>query len=938
MNKVEAWKAEKHPFDVWEDLVAHARAETAMATIAEADLERMKWHGVFYRKRDEDGHYMIRVRIPGCELDAAQARVLAAIARGGYDILDVTTRGNVQVQGLRIDQLPDVLGRLEDVGLTAKQTGHDNIRNVMAHPWAGIDPEELIDVRELCRRLTAVFLGDRELSDLPRKLNVAVDGRLAPAPHCWTQDISLVAGHAGEGSVAFHWLLAGTQGQNPRIAWKLPVWVREDQAPDVLRETIRVFRAEGSREKRDKARLRYLIERIGPDGFLERVEDRLGYRLDRNEDSHVPNRPDHEDFLGWFPQKQEGLWALGVSTPLGRLTAEQMEGLAELAESCGDGTLRTAYDQGIVVPNIAHDRRRAAVRLLNRSGLEHEADSIARNIMACTGRQFCNIAVSETKGHAFGLIDRLRAKGVRLAGIRIHMSGCPSSCAQTYLGDIGLKGVRVRRTGGTRDGFDVFLGGGVHETVELGIPYRKGVDVDQLPELIEHLVSTYDNEAVPGASFSTFWRQRLQEWHGATPLAEDEYRPDVWLCEGCGHRHTGEDPPVYCPRCAALRRSFARLEDGVESDPEPAVVAPPPRSDGFQDVAALADLERAGRLSVQFDAHELVLFQVDGQVRCLDGLCPHEGGPMAQGDLAGGSIVCPWHGWAFRADNGEASDGNGCRLKAYPVKVEDGRVLVLWSATPATAATRQDDPEFSLRVIEVVQETHDTRTVRLDNTDGRVKTHRAGQHVKICVSGPEGPAWRSFTISSAPTRPEVIEVTVKRNPEGVVSPAIHTLQSGDMLTIRGPSGRFVYDPDSHREPLVFAVAGSGITPAMSILRTMRDRGLVDRPATLLYGCRTEADIIFARELDELRRVLPMVRQVITLSRPGPFWMDAVGRVGPELIERHVPDPAAARFFMCGPGDLRESLTGWLTERGVPAERIHFEVFGKAKRPVAHPVL
>lgn len=926
MNKVEIWKSEKHPFDVWPDLLAHAHAGTAMAAIAESDLERMKWHGVFYRKRDEDGRYMIRVRIPACEMAAAQARALAAVARHGYSFLDVTTRGNVQIQGLALVGLPRAFEQLDQVELTSLQTGHDNVRNVMTHPWAGLDTEEWIDARPLCHQLTAVFLGDREFSDLPRKLNVAVDGRPAPAPHCWTQDLSFIAGRRPDGSVAFHWLLAGTQGQNPRIAWKLPVWVEEAQAPEVLRETIRLFRREGSREKRDQARLRYLIERIGPDGFLSALEAALGYRLER-QDEPIPDRPDHEDFLGWFTQKQPGLSALGVSTPLGRLTADQLDGLADLAETAGDGSLRTAYDQGIIVPNIPNERRRAAIRLLNRVGLEHEADSVARNIVACTGRQFCNIAVSETKGHAFGLIDRLRLKGVKLAGIRIHMSGCPSSCAQTYLGDIGLKGVRVRRSSGTRDGFDVFLAGGIHGQVQLAVPYRKGVDVDQLPELIESLVRTYDHESVPGTTFSAFWRQRLQEWHGATPVADDEFRPDVWLCESCGHRHTGDDPPIYCPRCAGLRRNFARLDEAPSGNtPEEAAA---PRPDGFRHVGTLAALEGSGRLAVTVDQQELILFCVDGQITCYDGLCPHEGGPMAQGEVSHGSVTCPWHGWSFRLKDGSAADGNGCRLRSYPTLVENGRVLVRLTTTGAKAAPGVE-PEVALRVVEVIEETHDTRTVRLDNSEGRVRTHQAGQHVKVCVSRPEGSAWRSFTISSAPTRPEILEVTVKRNPDGVVSPALHTVKSGDMITVRGPSGRFYYDPAIHREPLVLAVAGSGVTPAMSILRTLRDRGLTDQPAVLLYGCRSEEDIIFGRELEALRAALPRVRQVITLSRPSAGWTGPIGRLEPALLAAHVADPIEARYYLCGPGDLRETLGRWLRERGVAADRIHWEQFGKPR--------
>lgn len=934
MNKVEAWKAEKHPFEVWEAIERHASAGTAMSAIDERDLERMKWYGLFYRKRDEDGRYMIRVRLPGCEMTSAQARVIAEVARAGHSIIDVTTRGNVQVQGLAIGDLPDVIGGLEDVGLTSRQTGHDNVRNVMAHPWAGIDPSELVDVRPLCRRLTDVFLGSRELSDLPRKINVAVDGRPVPAPHCWTQDVSFVAARRLDGSVAFHWLLAGTQGQNPRLAWKLPVWVREDEAPAVLLWTLRVFRAEGSREKRDRARLRYLIEEIGPEGFLARVEEGLGHALERS-DEPVPGIAHHEDFLGWMRQKQEGLWALGVSTPLGRLTHTQLDGLADVAEVCGDGTLRTAYDQGIVIPNIGASQRRAAVRGLNRVGLEHEADTVTRSMIACTGRQFCNIAVSETKGHAFGLMERLRAKGVKLAGIKIHMSGCPSSCAQTYIGDIGLKGVRVRRAVGTRDGFDVYLGGGVQGTVELGRLYRKGVDVDQLPELIEYLVKTYDRESAPGQSFSAFWRNLMPEQASLPAVAEAEFRPDIWLCESCGHRHAGEDPPVFCPRCAALRRAFARLGD----EPEPAieVESRPARLDGYVDVAAWAVLEEKGRLGVEVDGKELALFVVDGQVRCLDALCPHEGGPMLQGDLRDGIVTCPWHAWTFRVSDGCATDGNGCRLGSYPVKVEDGRVLVRTAdAAAAPATTRADEPEVVLRVIAVVQETHDTKTVRLDNAERRVKTHQAGQHIKVGVETGTGTAWRSFTLSSPPTRPEVIEVTVKRNPDGVVSNAIHTLQAGDMLTVRGPSGRFVFDPEEHREPLVLAVAGSGVTPAMSILRTLRDRSLA-LPVTLLYGCRTRDDIIFGREIDALAAEMPSLRAVVTLTRPGPGWTGASGRITPEFVARHVAEPAGARYFLCGPPGFREPIIAWLEREGVAVSRIHFEVFGKAARSVAAAV-
>src|SRR5262249_25108757 len=171
-NPVEVWKAEKHGFDVWPDVLRYAQAHTPMAEIEAADLERMKWYGAFYRKRDGDGTYMLRIRLTGCELSAEQARAIALIAyQYGHGIVEVTTRANVQVQGLSIEQVPQALAKLEAVGLSARQTGHDNVRNVFGHPLSGVDPDELIDVRKLCRQVSDVFLGSREYSDLPRKLN-----------------------------------------------------------------------------------------------------------------------------------------------------------------------------------------------------------------------------------------------------------------------------------------------------------------------------------------------------------------------------------------------------------------------------------------------------------------------------------------------------------------------------------------------------------------------------------------------------------------------------------------------------------------------------------------------------------------------------------------------------------------------------------------------
>ncbi len=579
MNKVEQWKSEKHGFDVWPEVLAHAEQRTAMAQINADDLERMKWHGLFYRKRDAPESYMLRVRLTGNELLAAQAKELAYLAYElGHGIVDITTRAGVQVQGLPIQHVPQAVTRLERCGLTARQTGHDNVRGVFGHPLSGLDPDELLDVRPLCRELTALFLDQRQYADLPRKFNIAVSGRASHSLPFWTQDLSYLACRGEDGGVFFRVLLGGTQGQNPHLPWHLPVLVAPHQAVDVARVVLDLFRERGSREKRDAARFRFLLEQIGVAGVLERLDERLDYRLLPS--AAEPQPPSgYDDQVGWIAQQDPGLWALGLAVPLGRLTWQQLEGLARVAKKWGDGSLRTTPEQGLLVTGIRAGFKDAAATDAAALGLSLYADTLTRNTVACTGKQFCNIAVTETKGPMLRLMDKLRQRGLMLHGIRVHMSGCPAGCAQHLTADIGLKGVRVRRLLGTREGFDVFLGGGVAGRIHLGLPYRLGVDADQLPQLIEEVVSEYYLKHQPGETFSAYWRERLRAAEAAK-VQDGEYLPPVWICENCGHRHRAEDPPVYCPACAGLRRLFARLDPHLDSlDAGPAAGSgqtPPP--------------------------------------------------------------------------------------------------------------------------------------------------------------------------------------------------------------------------------------------------------------------------------------------------------------------------------------------------------------------------
>ncbi|MBI2207526.1 MAG: precorrin-3B synthase [Candidatus Rokubacteria bacterium] len=584
LNPVEIWKAAKHGFDVWPDIVKWAQEGTPASAIEEPDLQRMKWYGLFWRKHDRD-RYMIRIRIPACEMTAEQARAVAFIAyESGHGIVDVTTRGNLQVQGLQIQKIPGIVAALERVGLTAKQTGFDNIRNVTSHPLSGLDADELIDTRPLARAITDMFVGSRELADLPRKFNISMNGRPDTGPTDWTQDIAWVAARGPGDAIGFRLLIGGTQGQHPHLAWHLPVFVRPQQVVDTTYRILRTFRELGSRtDRRAQVRFRHLIERIGPHGVLADVERRVGSPLTRFADPPpAPSAP--ETFVGWFRQMQPGRWAVGVAIPMGRLTWEQMEGLAVLARRFGDGTLRTAIDQNVVLPNVPDVARDGLGHGLAALGLGFEADSLTRSTVACTGKQFCSLAVTETKGYALQLVEQLRRRRVETYGIRIAMSGCPNACAQHHTADIGLKGVKVRKGLRIVDGFDVTLGGGVAATLALGVLWKKGVPFTQVPELLERAVRDFHTHRQPDESFSAFWRRRIGP---ANPEVVAPEEPPAWRCQECGYIHDGEQPPGFCPRCAAIKARFI-LDGGPDMAPIPPTLGTGPAQPCRSSVAGRA--------------------------------------------------------------------------------------------------------------------------------------------------------------------------------------------------------------------------------------------------------------------------------------------------------------------------------------------------------------
>ncbi|HSG73228.1 MAG TPA: Rieske 2Fe-2S domain-containing protein, partial [Planctomycetaceae bacterium] len=475
------------------------------------------------------------------------------------------------------------------------------------------------------------------------------------------------------------------------------------------------------------------------------------------------------------------------------------------------------------------------------------------------------------------------------------MSGCPSSCAQHFTADIGLKGVRVRRMIGTREGFDVYLGGGLSGQVHMGLLYKLGVDADQLPNLIEEVTSEFYLKHKSGQTFSAYWREKLQSIE-ASKVEDEEYQLPLWICEGCEYEHSGEDPPVFCPSCAGLRRLFARVdteESGSEVF-EKQSDARPTRIDGFSYAARLDDIPESEGLTVTIGGTEYALFRHEDGVKCIDSACPHEGASLADGEIKDGVVTCPWHQWTFNVCNGCSLDPPGNDVRAYETKIDDGNVFAKvesqqtdndstidrsLAATLVKPVKKPPRPvEAVLTITEIIDETHDVKTFRLTDRGGMIPFDLPGKFVKVCLPVDGEEIWRSFTISSSPTTKGQIDLTIKRNPAGQLTSALFdTIQPGNSLKLKGAQGGFYLDPDLHPEPLVLISAGSGITPMMSISRFLKGNQS-ERPVLFLHGARTDADIIFYDECRMLAKECSWFRYFVTLSQPSDAWSGATGRL------------------------------------------------------------
>jgi len=511
----EKFKREEHPFDAYERLKDQAKNNKPPSP---ADNFRWRYYGIFYVAPAQDS-YMCRLRIPNGIMKHWQLSGLADLAEsygGGYS--HVTTRANIQIREILPKNSIALIEGIQDLGLCSRGSGADNIRNVTGTPTAGIDPQELIDTRPYAREWHYHILNDRSLYGLPRKFNVAFDGAGRIAVLEDTNDIAFTAvevkdGFGIEPGVWFRLGIGGITGHKD-FAKETGIVVKPEEATAVADAIVRLFIETGDRTNRLKARLKYVLDSMGVDEFMLGVEEKLGRKLMRAPAEAIAPRPafDRMAHIGVHKQKQDGLNWIGVVLPLGKLTCEQMRGLAKIAQDLGDGEIRLTVWQNLLISGVRDESVALATAAIEKLGLGVQASQIRAGLIACTGNKGCKFAASDTKGHAAAIGDWCESRVNIETPLNIHLTGCHHSCAQHYISDIGLIAAKVPSGEGEGDevveGYHLFAGGGFGPDADIGQEVYRDVKASDAPQTVERLLKAYlSHRASPDETFLTFARR-----------------------------------------------------------------------------------------------------------------------------------------------------------------------------------------------------------------------------------------------------------------------------------------------------------------------------------------------------------------------------------------------------------------------------------------------
>lgn len=509
LNKFEFVKLQKDGLDIIRNIIEKYAVE-GYDSIPADDLDLFKWAGV-YQQKPRAGYFMMRVRINTGIMSTRQARAIADIAElYGRGLVDITTRQAVQFHWLTVGDFPDIFKRLEDAGLYSYEACGDCPRTIVGNPLAGIDPDEFFDTSALVDEINDFFMLNRDFSNLPRKFKMSVSANPYNNAQAEINDLSFTPAVKildGLEVPGFHVMVGGGLSAKPHLAQKLDLFVRPEEALKVAVGVVSLFRDHGYREKRHQARLKYLVADWGADKFKEALLALIGDMPSRGEDQTKGWHAAYFD--GVHSQRQAGLNYVGLNVPVGRLNCGELRQLAELADTYGEGKLRTTMSQNIIISGVPDEQVAALLQepLLRR--LSPSASHFISRTVACTGNEFCNLALVETKLRAVDTAAYLDEHLQLDEKLRIHFIGCPNACGQKHIADIGLQGSLIKTPAGMAEAFDIAIGGtlgggDLGPAAKFTQALKGRVPAEQVAPVLAELIDMYKAEKQETENFHAF--------------------------------------------------------------------------------------------------------------------------------------------------------------------------------------------------------------------------------------------------------------------------------------------------------------------------------------------------------------------------------------------------------------------------------------------------
>ncbi|MGL4108436.1 nitrite/sulfite reductase [Clostridium sp. LP20] len=507
LNEVEIIKLEKDGLDVIKTIIEKYSKE-GYASITPEDMNRFKWAGV-YEQRPRNGYFMMRVRINSGIMTLEQGKVLAGIAKDyGHGIANVSTRGAIQFHWIQIEDLANIFERLESCGLSSFEACGDCPRTIVGNPLAGIDRDELMDTTELVEQVNNFFLLNKDFSNLPRKFKISISSSINNVAHAQINDLAFTPAIKeidGKEVIGFHVWVGGGLSAIPYLAQKLDIFVKPEDVLKVAKGVCTIFRDYGYREKRSHARLKFLVADWGVDKFKSKLLEFTGDIPSSGEDKLSTWNPSY--YFGVHSQKEDDKSYIGISLPLGEITWEQLQELAYISEKHGDSKIRTTLSQNLIITGISNGDLPSLLKKEIFKELSPNPKNFAGYTVSCTGKEFCNLAIVETKETARKIIEYLDSKINLDNPVRIHFTGCPNSCGQKHIADISLQGALIKTDNGSVEAFTLWLGGTLNNNGHFAENLNLRIKSTEAHIVLENIINFFKDNKIENETFNEFNRR-----------------------------------------------------------------------------------------------------------------------------------------------------------------------------------------------------------------------------------------------------------------------------------------------------------------------------------------------------------------------------------------------------------------------------------------------